>query len=248
MSLLTLLYHRIGHGKYANEHHIFKEHLLFIKDKYPILLPGDPIPSKTMSVCLTFDDATFDFYHYVFPLLVAFNLRAILGVPTRYIKEKTSLSSDKRLSVPYPLMMQDGIFEEKVPFCTWQEIEEMVKSGHVEVASHSFSHPNLSFPFVNLEREVLLSKKMLEERLPQAISSFIYPFGKANLQAHNYVKKHYAYAFRIGSAFNKSWNKAGPLCRVPADSLSRVDAPFSFLKKLSYSAKAFFEEGYASSA
>ncbi len=237
--LLTLMYHRIGTGKYANSLPMLRSHFAYLKKHYAIVLPGDPLPKKQIAICLTFDDATFDFYHYVFPLLQDMQLRALLGVPVRYILDHTTIAPEERLNVPYSMMMQDGFFEQKAPFCTWQELQEMVQSGYVEVASHSFSHANLTFPFVNLEREVIRSKKMLEEQLPQAISSFIYPFGRYTQTLHQLVAATYPYAFRIGSAFNRSWNDKRPLCRVSADCLLSPSALFSPLKLASYYFKSF---------
>lgn len=238
--LLALMYHRIGTGKHANSLSMLRSHLAYLKDHYPIVLPGDPLKTKSLSICLTFDDATFDFYHYVFPLLQEMGLRAVLGVPVRYILEKTSLTPKERLAIPYPLMMQDGFFDQKAPFCTWEELREVVESGYVEIASHSFSHANLSFSFVNLEREVVFSKKILEDHLPQAISTFIYPFGRFTSEAHAYVSKIYPYAFRIGSAMNLGWNSKAPLTRIPADCLESPSSLFSPLKLCRYWAKSLW--------
>jgi peptidoglycan/xylan/chitin deacetylase (PgdA/CDA1 family) len=238
--LASLMYHRIGSGKHANSFAMIRTHLEYLKANYPIVLPGDPLPKNQLCVCLTFDDATFDFYHFLFPLLKEMKIRVLLGVPVRYIQEETTLAAEERLSVPYPLMMQDGFFEKKFPFCTWRELREMIQSGYVEAASHSFSHSNLTFTFVNLEREVIQSKKILEERLSQAISSFIYPFGRCNEVLHEFVSLHYPYAFRIGSAFNRNWkNRHRPLSRIPADQLKAPDAVLAPLKNLKYYFKCF---------
>lgn len=209
------MYHRVGEGKHANTYQTFVEHLENLA-RYRVVLPGEKLSLFQLSVCLTFDDATYDFYHYVFPLLKQFNMRAILGVPVRYIMESTNLCPEERLAVPYTLAMQDGFFDKKVPFCTWDEIKEMLASGHVHIASHSFMHANLTFPFVDLKREVVTSKEILEKRLGQPVSSFIYPFGKVNKAVHAYVKQHYSYAFRIGSALNFGWGN-GLIRRINAD-------------------------------
>lgn len=154
------------------------------------------LPQDTQKgTLLVFEDPLYSFYRKTYPLLKEYNMRALLGVAPRYILEKTSLDPKVRLSVPYALCMQDGFFEEKAPFCTWEELTEMVLSGHVEVACHSYSKMNLTFAFVNLKREVIESKQLLEERLPQAITSFIYPFGKRNKQVAKLVSMHYNYAF-----------------------------------------------------
>lgn len=240
--LAPLVYHRIGQGKHANRADLFYEHLRYIKARFPVVLPGEPLQRKRLSILLTFDDATYDFYHFVFPMLKELNLRALLGVPVRYIQEQPSPPSAIRLQVPYPLMMQDGIFETKQPFCSWQELAEMVQSGHVEVACHSFSHSNLTFPFVDLEREVVQAKRHLEERLPQAVTSFIYPFGRVSGALHQEVMRHFSYAFRLGNGYSFGWEgRKKPLMRITADQLTSISAPFSaparlrfFFKGLSY--------------
>lgn len=238
--LLTLMYHRVELGpridKFANSQEMLREHFLFLKEHYPIFLPGDLLPKRELSICLTFDDSTFDFYHYVFPILKELNIRVLLGVPVHYILDSTRLAPSERLSVPYSLMMQDGFYDKKAPFCTWEELNEMVSSGLVEVASHSYMHCNLTFPFVNLNREVIHSKEVIETKLAQPVSSFIYPFGKMTLALQEYVAKHYPYTFRIGSALNFGWgNGSRALSRVSADNLSHPSAPCSLLNL----AKAF---------
>ena len=228
--LAALAYHRIGTGKYTNALELMKEHLVF-EENYAIVLPGDPLDRGKLSLCLTFDDATFDFYHYVFPLLKELNLRALIAVPVHYIVERTNLPPKERLSVPYTLAMQDGFYDQKVPFCTWEEINEMVRSGLISVACHSYLHCNLTFDFVDLKREVVTSKKILEEKIGQKINTFIYPFGQCSERVHEFVRGHYPFSFRIGSALNWGWGEGkNPLCRIPADNLRSATDPLNFFK------------------
>ena len=235
--LLVLMYHRVGTGKHANSLELLHYHFQYLKERFAVVLPGDPLPKGKTSICLSFDDASYDFYHYVFPLLKEMDLRALLGVPVRYIREKSDLPAEERLEVPYTLAMQDGFFEEKAPFCTWQELSEMVASGHVEVASHSYAHCNLTFSFVDLEREVIRSKEILQEKLPQAITSFVYPFGRHNRSIQELIGRHYPYSFRIGSGTNYRWDKS-PLFRIPADNLAHPTQLFTPLKRLKYFLKS----------
>ncbi len=75
----------------------------------------------------------------------------------------------------------------------------MVDSGFVEVLH---THISIAILLLNLSiciDELVLSKEILEKRLSQPITTFIYPFGKVNHAVHEQVAKHYAYAFRIGS-------------------------------------------------
>jgi len=238
--LLALMYHRVGYGKHATPLHTLIDHFTLLKD-YPILLPGDPIPQGQLSFCLTFDDAFFDFYHLVFPLLQKFQLPAVLGVPTRYIVESTVASPQERLAVPYALAMQDGIFDTKAPLCTWSELQDLAYSKLIHIASHSYSHGNLTFPFMNLEQEVICSKKILEERLSKNISSFIFPFGRTHRQLNHYVAQHYTYSFRIGRACNFSWTTPlAPMCRVCADNTTLKEL-LSPKHKCFYFAKGLIE-------
>ena len=232
MMLLALMYHRVMAGprieKYANIYQTLCDHLTFLKEHYPILLPGDALPRRKLSLCLTFDDASFDFYHYVFPNLKQLNLRVLLGVPVHYILDSTKIIPEERLRIPYSLMMQEGFYDKKAPFCTWEELDEMISSGHVEVASHSYLHCNLTFNFVDLHREIVLSKEIIENKLEQPVTSFIYPFGRMTSSLQKYGT-HYLYAFRIGSALNFSWgNGSKALSRVSADNLSKDSNPLSW--------------------
>src|SRR4051794_36147214 len=70
------------------------------------LLPGEPLISFKHNFSLTFDDASFHFYHTLFPLLKKYKLRVLLALPTNYILEKSNLSPEERLSVPHTLIMQ----------------------------------------------------------------------------------------------------------------------------------------------
>lgn len=231
--LLILMYHRVGQGKHSNCPSTLKQHFQYLADHYPIVLPGDPLAKRELSICLSFDDASYDFYHYAFPMLSQLHIRSLLGVPVKYIVEGTNMSAETRLSVPYYEAMKGNCFQEKAPFCTWKELNEMVQSGSVEVASHSFSHSNVTQDNCDLQAEIVHSKKVLEEKLLQNISTFIYPFGKVSPLINREVQKHYAYSMRIGGALNWGWqNPSKILYRVHADNLQDIKQPLKWRKSL----------------
>ncbi|MEM8727973.1 MAG: polysaccharide deacetylase family protein [Chlamydiota bacterium] len=223
--LVALLYHRSGHGKYANPLEILDAHFRRIASRYPTVLPGDPLVGK-LSVCLTFDDAFFDFYHHVFPLLKRYRLKALVAVPTAYIPEETSLPPSKRLeggetfaatTVPRPSAV----------FCSWNELKALADSPLIRIASHSVHHRPLTSSRIDPETELFASKGLLEQRLGVAVNSFVYPFGLWNKKVHSVAKRYYRYIFRIGNAHNSSWNSGNRLLyRVNGDRLPRVDFPF----------------------
>lgn len=234
--LLALLYHKIGSGKYANSLETLDAHFKWIASCYPTVLPGEPF-SKKLSVCLTFDDAFFDFHYYVFPLLQKYNLKALLAVPTAYIPDETNLSPEERLE-----KVQE--FPDKGPpisspaFCTWNELKALSESPLIQIASHSLHHRPLTSKHVDPENELAASKMLLEDKLALPITSFVYPFGLWNKEVHTLAKKHYTHIFRIGNAHNISWtNTNNLLYRINADELPSASSPFSPLSRIKHSAR-----------
>ncbi|MGM0440266.1 MAG: polysaccharide deacetylase family protein [Chlamydiota bacterium] len=196
-------------GKHANLYSLFKRHLHYIVNSYNVVLPGENLPLSKLGVCLTFDDATSDFYHLVYPLLQELHLQVMLGVPVESIG-------------------QPG-------FCSWEQLKEMVDSGRVKVASHSFSHANLAKEKCDLDREIIKSKDIIEKQLGQVVDTFIYPYGRFNQKAREKVLEHYRYAMRIGNAYNKGWHRE--LCRISGDNLECAKQPFLWPQQARYGMK-----------
>lgn len=222
--LLVLMYHHVNNR--------FEEHLKYIADNHQIVVPGDQLKLTELQVCLTFDDAYFDFYSLAYPCLKKLGLKAVLGVPVKYILPDTNLSAQTRLHALSDFSIKNDDYEKYAPFCTWQELREMQTSGHVLIASHSYSHADLSQQHCNLHQEIIKSKSILEQQLAVSVDTFIYPFGNFNHDAHRMVKKNYTYNMRIGSALNFSWHNSD-------DFIYRVDAEHywpqqTFLTKSDY--------------
>ena len=162
--LICPLYHRINKEKYSNSLDIMTAHLQYISQRYNVVVPGEPLHRTNTNICLTFDDAFFDFYHYVFPLLQKYGVRALLAVPVKYIQEQTTVPAATRLAVLHDDAQLDAEYQRNVPFCTWAELKEMAESGVVQMASHSFSHSAIrNDGSVDLDCELLASKRILEE-------------------------------------------------------------------------------------
>jgi peptidoglycan/xylan/chitin deacetylase (PgdA/CDA1 family) len=217
--LLVLMYHRIAQPELPQAAKLFQQHLAELSQHYPIVIPGEPLAKNQLSICLTFDDAYFDFYHTVYPVLRQLKLRAVLAVPVKFIMEQTTLSPTERLQVPHAQMMIDGGYQTSTPFCTWQEIQEMAASGHVVIASHSYNHLNLNQKGYDFQQEIAISRQILAAKTAQPITTFVYPFGKMNKDLHRQLREYYPYAMRIGSALNRDWENGGSglIYRIDAD-------------------------------
>lgn len=238
--LPIVMYHHINSDDLplSNSDSMMESHLRLISERYTTLFPGEE--SANRSICLTFDDAYYDFYHYVFPLLKKYNMKALLAVPAAYILDDTTIDSATRLSLKHHEIYEGENYKTFVPFCTYAELREMVQSGLVEIASHSMNHLNLTDEGVDLEREIFASKVLLEEKLGYRIESFVLPYGKYNDAAVALAREHYLYVFRIGNAFNLSWEGIGGLLyRIKGDALRTPHELFKPLRQLGFWFKTF---------
>lgn len=233
--LPAVMYHHINSDDLplSNSDKIMQEHLSLIAEHYTTIFPGEQIVGH--SICLTFDDAYYDFYYYVFPLLKKYNLKALLAVPVAYILEETDVSSELRLSLKHDQIYQEKNYKTYAPFCTYKELREMVQSGHVMIASHSMNHLNLTEEGIDLEQEIIGSKIVLEDKLGFRIDSFVLPYGKYNEAVVSLACEHYSYVFRIGNAFNPSWHGIdGLLYRIKGDALVTPDSLFKPFKRIRF--------------
>jgi peptidoglycan/xylan/chitin deacetylase (PgdA/CDA1 family) len=227
LNLLVLMYHKIFEPSSPEFIHKFESHLDYLTKNFPIVLPGDKLEKNKLNICLTFDDAYCDFYSHVYPLLQTYQAKAILAVPTKYILDSTEISQDIRLSVPYPTGMDNLLFQTHAPFCTWDELKTMAHSPNVALASHSHSHLHLAKELTcqqDFDREILLSKQIIEHKTQTPVNNFVYPYGNFSRSLDKKVHEIYPHTFRIGSALNNSWER---------NLLYRVDATPFWLNTLS---------------
>ncbi len=226
--LFCLLYHKVllkAPPSLANSNNLalFTKHLTFIANNYTSCHPGDATHGKN-NVCLTFDDATFDFFISIYPLLKKLNLKAVLAVPTAFPLDECFLSDKERLDLVAGVSFS-GQNNRREAFCSWNELKQLAQSPLIHIASHSHTHqksPN------NIQEEIIHSKAILEKKLNQTITSFVYPFGNHRIYPFSFMHKHYKFLFRIGNAINKNWYAPHiPLYRISGDNLSSHLGPLS---------------------
>lgn len=213
--LLTWMYHRISNT--ANDDiSRFSNHLETLAKQYSIVVPREPL-KRGLNLCLTFDDAYADFYHHIFPLLLKLNIQAVLAVPAGMIIEHADLNMTERLNIPMSAAMSPENLNQG-SLCTWDELREMQESGYVHIASHGMGHVSMKDPACDLEKELLASKALLEEKLNTDIDTLIYPYGHFTSETHAVAQAHYDTIFRVGYAMNLNWCQPGQvLHRINAD-------------------------------
>uniref|UniRef100_A0A7C4XKI6 Polysaccharide deacetylase family protein n=1 Tax=candidate division WOR-3 bacterium TaxID=2052148 RepID=A0A7C4XKI6_UNCW3 len=128
---------------------------------YEFVLPDE----KRDGIIITFDDGEENLYHYAFPILKKYRIRAIIFLIAGYIgKENTwdiALSKNRNRHL------------------SWKQILEMQKYGTV-FGSHTMNHRNLTrLNIGEIEYELVESKKYLEKYLGP-VEMISYPFNRVN--------------------------------------------------------------------
>lgn len=189
ISLPILMYHNLSKkagllGRYVVSVEQFEKDLKYIQENKftPITMTelieyvyeGEPLPEKP--IMITFDDGYESFYAYAYPLLQKYNMKAVMSIVGAYTDLFTK-TPDHNLDYSH---------------LTWDEVNEMSKSGLVEIQNHSFdmhknggdrkgcakkNRENVKAYEIELKQDLL---KMQEETLQFTgikPNTFTYPYG-----------------------------------------------------------------------
>ncbi|NNJ94404.1 MAG: polysaccharide deacetylase family protein [Halobacteria archaeon] len=132
-----------------------------------LLALGDDMPEK--AVVLTFDDGYADNLRNALPLLEQYDFRATLYlVVDRH---------DRDWSASKKAHHDSGELGREAKL-TDAEVETLLASGRIELASHTLTHPNFStLGTAEKQHELTASRQQLEERFNTPVTGFAYPFG-----------------------------------------------------------------------
>lgn len=176
---------------------------ILFKDLYAYLKHGVPLPPKP--VLLTFDDGYWSNYEYVYPLLLKMDMKASFFVIGWSVGESAKLTDHAPI----------------IPHFSWDNAREMVKSGRVEIQSHTHDlHdlPGMSSGYGRLngygllkmkaekdgdyrhrvEGDLLLSVSEIIENVGVEPTVLSYPFG-----AHDKAAEKIVHRFFSGSVTTK---------------------------------------------
>jgi len=161
----TLIFHRIVEGRLQAWEDVSSE---FFKELISKSLESGKIISSLKNteafnsdIVLTFDDGYRSDYEIVYPYLKERNLSATFFIVPEYVS-------------------QNG-------YMNWEQVQELNKSG-MEIGSHSLSHSNLSeLSFRSIYDDVVLSKKIIEDKIGSSVNSFSFPYGSYKRGMENLV-------------------------------------------------------------
>jgi peptidoglycan/xylan/chitin deacetylase (PgdA/CDA1 family) len=118
------------------------------------------------------------------------------------------------------------------PLLDWAELRRLSQAGWT-IGSHSRAHPMLpALPSVEVERELLDSKRAIEDQIGGAVNAFAYPYGAANRDVEAIAALHYRASFGTRLARVTAASRLTNLERIDAYYLRR----FSMARRLDTSA------------
>lgn len=167
----------------------------------------EDLSNYTKPVALTFDDCFVYFYNNAFPLLKKYNQKASIYIICNYVNGPNYL--------------------------TTQQIQEMVDSGLVSVQTHTLSHRELtSLSLEEIQKELVESKKYLEETYNIQVDTVCYPIGKYNANVINIAKENYKYGLAMtGGVYYSDIHKLYEIPRIYANRSMTIQQFANYLKK-----------------
>ncbi len=164
-----LVYHRIAQensldGLTISENNFVKQmrHIqrqcqpMGLKELVLSVLQRKPIPARAVAV--TFDDGYADTFKIAFPILERMEIPATIFITTGFINGEAPSYQN-------------------APMLSWNRIKKMQRAG-IEIGAHTLTHPHLTqCSLREVKRQMIGSKRQLEDKLKNPVSLFAYPYG-----------------------------------------------------------------------
>lgn len=118
---------------------------------------------------------------------------------------------------------------------TWEEIQQLDKEPSITIGAHTHTHVNLKKLMIQEARkEILYSKKLLEEKLGHTVEHFAYPYGTSNEADQREYNLARECAFKTAvTTLCQPMNKTIDLFRLPRYTILEKNGPFELDVKLS---------------
>ena len=150
---------------------------------------------------MTFDDGLMSSYWAAKNILSHYNIKAIFFVPTQILdlKSEGEMKSFAAKNIHFGQRLEESFAPEEYLFMGKKEILDLDKEGHA-VFPHTHSHCRImNIQDVNdVERELVMPKRILENLLQKEMTAFAFPVGTERVVspfAFPYIQKKYQFCF-----------------------------------------------------
>lgn len=251
--LPIIMYHEImenkdniNHKRDAISPKLFDSDLNYLKENHytPIFMgdlisyveEGTPLPENP--IILTFDDGYYNNYYYAYPLLRAYDMKAVISIIGVYT-EKFSLINENDIRYSH---------------ITWRQINEMLASGLIEIQNHSYDMHSLTKNgrkgIINkpgespgsYEKALIDDIGSFQERIKEmtgkAPNTFTYPYGFVNNNSKEVLLKEIGFKATLTTYIGVDYISRDPKClyrlkriprppNVPSEKFFKAIAPES---------------------
>lgn len=213
---MVIYYHDIvdkgqGSSYQKVEYDKFEQQMKLLKDEsYTSILFEDldkPLPPK--AVLVTFDDAFKTVYETAVPVMKKYGIKGNAFVPTYYIES----------GHPH--------------FMTWDMIKELADSGEFSFAAHTHTHVDIrTLSSEEMEKEIVTSNTLLQDRLGKKIDAFCMPYGKYDSNSLQKLKKIFPYKYIFACYYGHAADGKTENHLLPRIGISNDDSLDTFRQKL----------------
>jgi len=159
---------------------------IFMEDLIAYVETGATLPEKP--IILSFDDGYYNNYYYAYPLLREYNAKAVISIIGKFTDD-------------FSLLRENNVIYSHI---TWDQINEMIASGHVEIQNHTYnlhtfnngrngaaqkSGEVIASYKTFLESDVGLLQEKIIESTGNTPTTFAYPFGFISKDSDNILKE-----------------------------------------------------------
>ncbi len=178
----------------------FEEFIVMIQNSYGFINPEDfnnKENSDAIKVLLTFDDGFFSNKIISDKILSKYGVKAIFFITEGFIGLNENQAYDFASKNIYPnsIISND---KRKQKSMSWNDVKSLLVQGH-SIGAHTKTHPKLiDLNNDELEDEVVISRRRIENILKINIDAFAFPFGTPSVvtaEAMNLSKNNYRYVF-----------------------------------------------------
>lgn len=162
----------------------FERQMAFLKDRgyrtintedLADILNGNATAASN-TVMITFDDGWADNWHYAYPVLRKYALKAVFFVVTSWIHDGTAEIGTFPYHKECKALVAEGRLIEAA--MSWEQLREMEDSGLIDIQSHTHTHKKLDED--GIYQDITTSKGLIEGRLSKKCEAVCWPWGIYN--------------------------------------------------------------------